>query len=101
METGRGCSLTATGTGRDFPDPSEVTANLARAFVGWTEQPAYQAGGPTGAATAMTRDMGLMLIRVEWVPVLEVQCPADQPITACDLKPEQKRYSIQIQAAQR
>ena len=100
-ETGQGCSLTATGTGRDFPNPGEVTASLVHAFLGWTEQPTYQADGPTGSATAMTRDMGLMLIRAEWVPAPEVPCPSDQPKSACDLKPEQKHYMIQIQAAQK
>jgi len=98
-ETGQGCNLTATGTGRDFPEPGQVTAKLVSAFLGFTEQPAYQANGPTGAATAVTRDWALVLIRAEWVPAPEVQCPTDQPISACDIKPEQKLYTIQIQAA--
>jgi hypothetical protein len=100
-ETGLGCTLTATGTGGDFSDPTKVITDLVSAFIGWTERPAYQAGGPTGAATAMTRDRGLMLIRAEWMPAPEVQCPSDQPISACDIKPEQKLYTIQIQAAQK
>ncbi len=97
-EMGQGCNLTATGTGRDFSDPSQVTAKLVSAF-GFTEQPAYQANGPTGAATAATRDMALALISAEWTPAPEAKCPTDQPISACDLKPEQKLYTIQIQAA--
>jgi len=100
-ETGLGCTLTATGTGADFPEPGKVTADLVTAFVGWTEQPTYQASGPTGAATAMTRDMGLMLIRAEWEPAPGVKCPSDQPISACDIKPEEKQYTIYIQAAQK
>jgi len=100
-ETGQGCSLTAMATGQFFSDPSSVTGNLVNGMLGWTEQTAYQASGPTGEATAMTRDMGLMLIRVEWMPAPEVQCPADQPISNCDIKPEQKLYTIQIQAAQK
>ncbi len=98
-ETGLGCTLTATGTGANFHDPGKVTADLVSAFLGWTELPAYQASGPTGAATAMSRDMGLLLISAEWAPTPEAQCPSDQPISACDLKPEQKLYTIQIQAA--
>jgi len=100
-ETGLGCSLITTGTGVNFSDPDKVITNLVSAFIGWTEQPAYQADGPTGAATAMTRDMGLMLIRAEWMPAPEVECPSDQPISACDIKPEQKLYTIQIQVAQK
>jgi hypothetical protein len=78
-----------------------VTAKLVRAFVGWTEQVAYQADGPTGSATAMTRDMGLLLIHAEWSPAPEVSCPADQPISACVIKPEQQIYTIEIQVAQK
>lgn len=99
--TGQGCTLTATGTGTNFPGPGQVTANLVSAFMGWTEQPVYQADGPTGAVTALTRDMGLMLISAEWTPAPDAKCPADQPISACDVKPEQKLYTIRIQAAQK
>lgn len=98
-ETGQGCTLTAMATGLFFSDPFTVMVNLVNGFVGWTEQTAYQASGPTGEATGMTRDTGLMLIRVEWRPAPEVQCPPDQPISACDIKPEQKLYTIQIQTA--
>jgi len=98
-ETGQGCNLTAKGTGNDFSDPGQVTAKLVGAFLGFTEQPAYQANGPTGAATAVTRDMALVLIRTEWVPAPDAQCPTDQPISVCDLKPEQKLYTIKIQAS--
>lgn len=100
-EAGQGCSLTARGTGADFGNPSDVIAKLVSGFIGWTEQVTYQADGPTGSATAMTRDMGLMLIRAEWSPAPEVSCPADQPISACGIKPEQQVYTIEIQVAQK
>ena len=57
-EAGQGCQLTATGTGTQFKNPSDVVAKLVKAFVGWTEQMSYQADGPTGSATALTRDAG-------------------------------------------
>jgi hypothetical protein len=100
-ERGHGCTLTATGTGADFSDPITVMTDLVNAFVGWTEQPDYQANGPTGAATGLTRNMGLMLVSAEWTPTPGVQCPSDQPIAACELTPEQKQYTIQIQVAQK
>ncbi|MBN1428265.1 MAG: DUF333 domain-containing protein [Anaerolineae bacterium] len=98
-ETGQGCTLTAAATGAQLSDPDSVLSSLVDGMLGWTELPDYQANGPTGAATAMMRDMGLMLIRVEWTPSPEVQCPADQPISECGLLPEQKLYTVQIQAA--
>jgi hypothetical protein len=51
--------LTAKGTGRDFADPVTVKNKLVKGFLGFTEQIAYQANGPTGTATGMTRDLGL------------------------------------------
>ena len=96
-ETGQGCTLSAQGTGREFENPSVVIRQLVKGMLGFTEQPAYQADGPTGSATALTRDWGLVLIQAEWSP--SVPCPPDQPISACALKPEQKRYTITLQAA--
>jgi hypothetical protein len=100
-ETGKGCVLTAMATGMKFSDPASVRSVLVNGFLGWNEQINYQADGPTGASTAMTRDMGLLLIVVEWIPSPDANCPADQPISACNLTPEQKLYTIQISAAQK
>lgn len=98
-ETGKACVLTAQGTGRDFTDPVTVRRKLVAGLVGFTEQKAYQADGPTGTMTAVTRDLSVVLISVEWAPDPKVKCPADKPISACDLKPEQKLYTIKLQAA--
>ena len=100
-ESGLGCSLTTTGNGVDFSSPNDVITSLVHAFIGWEEQAAYQADGPTGSATGMTRDMGLLLINAEWEAAPEVQCPSDQPISACSINPEQKLYTIHIQVAQK
>jgi hypothetical protein len=84
-----------------FADPQAVVRTLVdSAGLGWTEQSAYQADGPTGSATALTRDMGLMLIKADWAPDMGVVCPSDKPISDCDLTPEQKIYTIRIDIAQ-
>lgn len=98
-EKGNGCTLTAMATGAKFSDPGSVLQTLVQAMQGWTEDSQYQAGGPTGAATGLRRDMALMLISVGWMPSPDVQCPKDQPISACNLKPEQQLYTVQIQTA--
>jgi hypothetical protein len=98
-EAGKACILTAKGTGRDFTSPQAVKDKLVKGFLGFTEQIAYQADGPTGTMTAVTRDLGLVLINVGWTPDPQVKCPTDKPISSCDLKPEQKLYTIKIQAA--
>lgn len=100
-EAGQGCRLTASGNGNNFANPQTVLAALVGSVgSGWTEQMAYQADGPTGTATAMTRDMALMLMTANWAPAMGVKCPADQPIADCNLTPDQKIYTIQIDIAQ-
>ena len=100
-EIGLGCRLMATGTGIDFPKSALFVFDLPNAFSDWTEQLSYQAGGPTGMATGLTSDMGLMLIYAGWEPAPNVECPTDQPLSACSLKPEQMLYTIEIQVAQK
>ncbi len=98
-EAGQSCNLTAHGTGIDFSDPVQPVTKLVSAFQGFTEQPQYMASGPTGYGTAVTRDMALVVISARWSPAPEAQCPSDQPISACNVTPQQKLYTIQIQAA--
>jgi hypothetical protein len=43
--------------------------------------------------------MALALISAQWAPSPDAKCPADQPISACNLTPEQKLYTITIQVA--
>jgi hypothetical protein len=100
-ESGQGCLLSVQGDGNQFADPQGVLQKLIDSVgVGWDEQTDYQAGGPTGAATGLTRDMGLMLISVNWSPVAEANCPTDQPIASCTLTPEQKNYTVTINTAE-
>lgn len=98
-EAGQGCALTGSGTGSNFESPAQAAGLLKEAFLGFTELPAYQADGPTGTATALSRDSAILIININWQPAPGTDCPTDQPISACKLKPEQKLYTISIQGA--
>ena len=54
---------------------------------------------PTGAAAMLKRVTDRMHIRANWWPKLGVNCPADQPISACPLTPEQKEYTVVVEVA--
>lgn len=99
QEGGAGCLLTAQGTGADFESPVAVVNALQAAFVGWTVDQQYAAGGPTGDAAGMTRDQALMLISAQWTPAPDANCPNDQPIAACKLTPEQQLYTVTVNTA--
>lgn len=100
-ESGHGCKLTANGNGSNFTSAQDVITTLSEsAALGWTEQMNYRADGPTGASDAFARDMALMILSANWQPAEGVECPSDQPISACELTPEQKVYSIEIDIAE-
>ena len=101
QEGGSGCQLTTSGAGADFGSLMTVGDALSTAFVGWTEDMLHAAGGPTGMHIGMTRDDALLLISVRWTPDPAVNCPDDQPISACELTPEQQLYTVVVQAATR
>jgi hypothetical protein len=100
-EAGQGCSLRAGGTGAQFNSPQEVVNSLVNSVgAGWNPQPLYQADGPTGSETGVSRDMALMLISANWQPAMGIVCPADQPISDCNLAPDQIVYTIKVDIAQ-
>jgi hypothetical protein len=96
-ESGTGCSIQTQVTENQLSTQNGVVEDLKNAFVGWEEDAMYMADGPTGSATALRRDMALMLLSATWEPVAGVDCPDDQPIAACELTPEQKLYTIEIE----
>ncbi len=100
-EAGQGCSLIASGDGNQFGGANAIVDALVNSVgLGWNPQPLYQADGPTGTAVGLSRDMALMLISAKWEPAMGVECPIDQPISACELPPEQKIYNVNIDIAQ-
>ena len=96
-ESGGSCTIFAQTTQDQLSIQNSVIQDLQNAFIGWEEDPLYMADGPTGSATALRRDMALMLLSATWEPVAGIDCPDDQPINACNLTPAEKLYTIQIQ----
>jgi hypothetical protein len=101
-KTGTGCQATATGTGLDFESFAVVADNLKGMLEtrGWQEDSMYAADGPTGTAIGFRKGDGLCLLNVGWEPSGDANCPQDQPISACQLAPEQQLYTIVLNCAQ-
>jgi hypothetical protein len=95
---GTGCTITVTGTGANFLSTGG-TADSLRAMLagqGWVEDINYAADGPTGTASGYWQDNRLALLSVGWEPSPDANCPPDQPISACELAPEQQLYTITL-----
>jgi hypothetical protein len=120
-EKGTACTLEATGTGVNFDalGVAEVTHRIGASLSGWTYQSDDQANGQTGDLRAYTRGSELVVVSANWKPSADTDCssgqqnaicPKDQPnaicsnaqpIASCALEPDEKLYTIVIQAAQK
>jgi tetratricopeptide (TPR) repeat protein len=101
-KAGTGCQATATGTGLDFESFVAVADTLREMlrYQRWREDFMYAADGPTGTGTGFRRAGELCLLTVGWEPSADANCPQDQPISACQLTPEQQLYTIELNCAQ-
>ncbi|HEY0737701.1 MAG TPA: hypothetical protein VGD69_22475 [Herpetosiphonaceae bacterium] len=95
---GISCTFTAKGTGKEFGSFLDV-ADKIRATLnerGWIERGQSRADGPTGTQAEFNKSTSTAIINVSWQPAPEVQCPADQPISACEVAPEQQIFNIEL-----
>lgn len=92
------CQVLAVDNEVAFGSLSEATTALEQIFTSqaWQVDPSYGAAGPTGQITGYRSDGLLCVLRVEWEPAPGVDCPTDQPISACVLTPEQKMYTAVV-----
>jgi hypothetical protein len=100
--SGSGCLLTATGTGEHFGSFLDTAAKLNTMFtnLGWIEDQAYLADGPTGTATAHRKDSMLAMVAAGWSPAPDVECPQDQPISGCEVPPTKQLFTITVRIGQ-
>lgn len=101
-QEGAPCTLVATGTGEDFGNFVDVAQTIRAYFEseGWTEDETAIADGPTGTATSYFKDTTVAMVSVNWDPSEDVECPEDQPISACDIEPGQQNFTISIELVQ-
>jgi putative hemolysin len=101
-EIGTGCQSKAAWTEENFVSTPVLAKALSEMLAarGWAEDAQYRADGPTGTAAAFRLENGLCLLQVEWEPTEDANCPADQPIAACELKPDQQLHKVDLNCAQ-
>jgi dipeptidase D len=96
--TGTGCQSTITGTGAQFESPAAVVGALGSLLEeqGWTADPMFVADGPTGTAAGYRKGDQICLAAATWAPDESANCPDDQPISACEVAPEQQNYTVTL-----
>jgi hypothetical protein len=100
--SGTCCEAKATGTGEQFESPQAVVTQLGTMLtaLGWTEDPMLAAGGPTGMGSGYRKGNEVCEASAQWKPDPSANCPSDQPISACNVKPAQRNYTITLDCAQ-
>jgi hypothetical protein len=95
---GTGCQATVTGTGVQFEGPVAVVNALGSMLEdeGWTVDPMLQADGPMGTAAGYRKGDQICMAAAIWEPDDSANCPQDQPISACQVKPEQQLYTVTL-----
>jgi len=98
---GTGCQATATGTGKEFQGPPAAVGALAAMLEGqgWKEDQNLAADGPTGTASGFRKGGQVCLASAQWEPDPSANCPKDQPISACQVTPEQQLYTVNFNCA--
>ena len=94
-EQADGCQALATGTEVAFGGLAEAITAVQSIFTGqnWQADINYSASGPTGELGGYRLNDAFCLWSIEWTPAADADCPDDQPISACQLAPEQKLYT--------
>jgi Tol biopolymer transport system component/putative hemolysin len=96
--SGTGCQATITGTGVQFESPSAAVSALGSMLEeqGWTADPMLVADGPTGTVKGYRKGDQICLAGAMWEPDESANCPQDQPISACEVTPEQQLYTVTL-----
>ena len=95
---GTGCQTTITGTGAQFESPDAVVIELGGMLEeqSWTADPMLVADGPTGTVQGYRNGNQICWASAGWQPDAATSCPADEPISACDVPPEHQDYTVTL-----
>jgi Tol biopolymer transport system component len=95
---GMGCQSMITGTGVDFESPFAVVDELGAMLEseGWTADPRLVGDSPEGTVKGYRKDNQICWAGAMWTPDASANCPKDQPISACEVTPEQQLYTVTL-----
>jgi hypothetical protein len=101
MFTGTACQVRAIGNGLNFANMGDTAQAIDAILIslGWTL--VNGADGPTGTGSEYTNGNLVAVVFIKWTPAPGVNCPQNQPISACPLTPEQKLYTVTVALAQK
>jgi putative hemolysin len=96
--SGTGCEAMVTGTGEQFKSPDAVVKTLDSMLEdqGWTQDPMLAAGGPNAIDLGYRKGDQICWAGAGWRPDASANCPKDQPVSDCQVTPQQQMYTITL-----
>jgi hypothetical protein len=98
---GRSCHITASASGQSFATPGDLIARIATVFPGWTDDPARTADGPDGTEKGYVKGNRVATVDVSWEPGPGANCSDKAPLSACNIQPQQKLWSVTVDIVQK
>ena len=101
MNRGTACQLSAEGNGNNFANIGDTAQAIDAilAPLGWIL--VNGADGPTGTGREYSLGNLVAVVFVQWKPSADANCPKDQPISMCNLTPEQRLFTVTVAFAQK
>ncbi len=103
-KAGTGCNLVVSADGAQIADWGGMIDAVSSMLgdEGFTEDPAYAAGGPGALLSGYKKDKAFCLFKAEMSAIEPGLCPSDQPVAECwdNLEPEQLLYTLSLNCVQ-
>jgi len=93
---GRSCHISGSTSGQAFAAPTELLAKLAPVFSGWQDDPARADSGPAEADKGFVSSNRIAAVAVSWEPGPGASCSDKQPLSACNITPQQKLWTVTV-----
>jgi hypothetical protein len=93
---GRSCHISASASGQAYAAPAELIAKIAPVFGGWQDDPARAESGPAEADKGFVSGSRVATVEVSWEPGPGVTCSDKQPLSSCNITPQQKLWSVTV-----
>lgn len=93
---GRSCHISASASGQAIGAPAELMAKIAPLFTGWQDDPARGESGPAEADKGFVKGNRIAAVDVSWEPGPGASCSDKEPLSACNITPQQKLWTVTI-----
>jgi hypothetical protein len=90
---GRACHIQGSASGQAYAAPADLMAKIGKVFPDWRSDANRDADGPGGSEKGYVNGNRIATIQVSWEPGPGVSCSDKEPLSACNILPQQKLWT--------